>query len=89
MLNYIFAAVHSLQGALGRTSGRSYKAAPRQLLHVDGNSTSSASPTLSTAQTHSGGDAVSAAEHAAKLGQEALGTAVNVSESYLPLLDIY
>lgn len=28
-------AVHSLQGALGKTAGRSYKAAPRQLLQVD------------------------------------------------------
>ena len=27
-------ALHSLQGALGKTSGRSYKAAPRQLLQV-------------------------------------------------------
>ncbi|CAK5267609.1 unnamed protein product [Mycena citricolor] len=29
--------VHNLQGALGKTSGRSYKAAPRQLLQVDDN----------------------------------------------------
>jgi hypothetical protein len=28
-------ALNSLQGALGKTSGRSYKAAPRQLLQVD------------------------------------------------------
>ena len=27
-------ALNSLQGALGKTSGRSYKAAPRQLLQV-------------------------------------------------------
>ena len=27
--------MNSLQGALGKTSGRSYKAAPRQLLQVD------------------------------------------------------
>ncbi|EIN05954.1 hypothetical protein PUNSTDRAFT_54266 [Punctularia strigosozonata HHB-11173 SS5] len=28
-------ALHNLQGALGKTAGRSYKAAPRQLLQVD------------------------------------------------------
>ncbi|KAJ7623338.1 topoisomerase II-associated protein PAT1 [Roridomyces roridus] len=32
-------SLHSLQGALGKTSGRSYKAAPRQLLQVDDPST--------------------------------------------------
>ena len=31
-------ALNSLQGALGKTSGRSYKAAPRQLLQVDSSS---------------------------------------------------
>jgi hypothetical protein len=28
-------SLHTLQGALGKTSGRSYKAAPRQLLQVE------------------------------------------------------
>ncbi|KAL0067146.1 DNA topoisomerase 2-associated protein pat1 [Marasmius tenuissimus] len=71
-------SLHSLQGALGRTSGRSYKAAPRQLLQVDANS----SPTLSHAQAHGhihkpdespNEAAADAAAKAAKLGREALG----------------
>ncbi|KAL0579270.1 DNA topoisomerase 2-associated protein pat1 [Marasmius crinis-equi] len=73
----IITAIHSLQGALGKTSGRSYKAAPRQLLQVDSNS----SPTLSHAQAHGhiskheeDSDHVDdAAAKAAKLGREALG----------------
>ena len=32
---FLLLALNSLQGALGKTSGRSYKAAPRQLLQVD------------------------------------------------------
>lgn len=74
--------MHSLQGALGKTSGRSYKAAPRQLLQVDG---AAASPTLSHASPTghiskgSVDHARGAAEEAAKLGREALGTAANVS----------
>lgn len=43
------ASLNSLQGALGRTSGRSYKAAPRQLLQVDS--------TSSTNSDHTGGSA--------------------------------
>ncbi|KAG7093875.1 hypothetical protein E1B28_007514 [Marasmius oreades] len=79
-------SLHSLQGALGKTSGRSYKAAPRQLLQVDSNS----SPTLSHAQTHghishqndnSSGD--DAAAEAAKLGREALGEQHNAETSDL------
>ncbi|KAF8909417.1 topoisomerase II-associated protein PAT1 [Gymnopilus junonius] len=71
-------AVHSLQGALGKTSGRSYKAAPRQLLQVD--SGAGASPTLShaTANLHISKTTVQnegAAKEAAKLGREALGVA--------------
>jgi DNA topoisomerase 2-associated protein PAT1 len=75
-------AVHSLQGALGRTSGRSYKAAPRQLLQVDDNGTSP-----STSPVHADHSPGAAAAHAAKLGKEALGTALNVSASgfvYIP-----
>ncbi|KAG6836985.1 hypothetical protein H0H93_016689 [Arthromyces matolae] len=65
----------NLQGALGKTSGRSYKAAPRQLLQVD----AGASPTLSPGHAHIGKDNLQkaqegAAEEAAKLGREALGT---------------
>ncbi|KAH9479583.1 DNA topoisomerase 2-associated protein pat1 [Psilocybe cubensis] len=71
-------AVHSLQGALGKTSGRSYKAAPRQLLQVDAGA--GASPTLShaTANLHISKSTVhneGAAKEAAKLGREALGLA--------------
>ncbi|KAF8449234.1 topoisomerase II-associated protein PAT1 [Boletus edulis BED1] len=61
-------SLHSLQGALGKTSGRSYKAAPRQLLqhasHIsreDGQGHS--------LSTNSDG----AVREAAKLGREALG----------------
>lgn len=70
------AASHSLQGALGKTSGRSYKAAPRQLLQVD----------ASNAATHahiSREDAIrkhgeGAAKEAAKIGVEALGVTSDV-----------
>ncbi|KAF8840823.1 hypothetical protein BDN67DRAFT_968002 [Paxillus ammoniavirescens] len=75
-------SLHSLQGALGKTSGRSYKAAPRQLLQVD---SSTATPTLSGAHPHiskEDGPALNdnriidgAAREAAKLGREALGDA--------------
>ncbi|KAF7982606.1 hypothetical protein HWV62_27638 [Athelia sp. TMB] len=75
-------SLHSLQGALGRTSGRSYKAAPRQLLQVDPNSVG-ASPTLSHAAPHiSKEDATNhegAAKEAAKLGREVLGDAAPVA----------
>jgi hypothetical protein len=77
-------ALHSLQGALGRTSGRSYKAAPRQLLQVDPNNVGT-SPTLSHAHPHiskedtSRADVQGAAKEAAKLGREALGDAAPVS----------
>ncbi|TFK32809.1 topoisomerase II-associated protein PAT1 [Crucibulum laeve] len=72
-------SLHSLQGALGKTSGRSYKAAPRQLLQVDA-SNPSASPTISPAHAHiskSSNINESAAKEAAKLGREALGTAAD------------
>lgn len=68
--------MHSLQGALGKTSGRSYKAAPRQLLQVDA---SSATPTMSGTHPHiSKEDGNGAAQEAAKLGREALGQAAGV-----------
>lgn len=75
-----FLALHSLQGALGKTSGRSYKAAPRQLLQVDG-ANASASPTLSHAHAHiskASETREGAAKEAAKLGRQALGTAADV-----------
>ncbi|TFK25645.1 hypothetical protein FA15DRAFT_341353 [Coprinopsis marcescibilis] len=71
-------SLHSLQGALGRTSGRSYKAAPRQLLQVDANS-----PTLSPGSSqppNSSGFNEGAAQEAAKLGREALGDAGHAGE---------
>lgn len=78
----LIVALHSLQGALGKTSGRSYKAAPRQLLQVEGASSptlSHATPTghISKSSIHHEG----AAEEAAKLGREALGTAADVNSS--------
>jgi DNA topoisomerase 2-associated protein PAT1 len=75
-----FVALHSLQGALGKTSGRSYKAAPRQLLQVDAGN---ASPNVSPAHAHISKDDAEhrdgAAKEAAKLGREALGNAADVS----------
>ncbi|RDX54229.1 hypothetical protein OH76DRAFT_1398553 [Lentinus brumalis] len=74
-------SLNNLQGALGRTSGRSYKAAPRQLLQVD-TSNVSTSPTTShaTAAHISKADSTKqegegAAREAAKMGREALATA--------------
>ena len=72
--NYI-TALQSLQGALGKTSGRSYKAAPRQLLQVD----SGTSPTISPAYaSKESGSRSKGAEEAAKLGRETLGNAADV-----------
>ncbi|KAG5221247.1 topoisomerase II [Salix suchowensis] len=66
-------ALQSLQGALGKTSGRSYKAAPRQLLQVD------SSPTLGNTHAHiSKQDSNDHAQQAKRLGQEALGQAADV-----------
>lgn len=76
-------SVHSLQGALGKTSGRSYKAAPRQLLQVDANSVHPvpSSPTLSHTRTQSHEDTrKGAAAQAAKLGREALGNAADTRD---------
>lgn len=66
-------ALNSLQGALGKTSGRSYKAAPRQLLQVN----AASSPTLAYAQANGEAPAEGAAAQAAKLGREALGKAAD------------
>ncbi|KAJ3841338.1 topoisomerase II-associated protein PAT1 [Lentinula raphanica] len=77
----------NLQGALGKTSGRSYKAAPRQLLQVDSGSAPSSSPTLSHAQPHahiSKADSISkssdAAANAARMGRETLSNGNNGEE---------
>lgn len=70
------ASANSLQGALGKTAGRSYKAAPRQLLQVD--------PSNSSSHAHiSKEDAIrehgeGAAKEAAKIGVEALGFTTDV-----------
>ncbi|KAG6374836.1 topoisomerase II-associated protein PAT1 [Boletus reticuloceps] len=76
----LYPALHSLQGALGKTSGRSYKAAPRQLLQVDsGNATATLSGTHPHISREDGqGHSLStnsdgAIREAAKLGREALG----------------
>ncbi|TRM57399.1 topoisomerase II-associated protein PAT1 [Schizophyllum amplum] len=65
-------SLHALQGALGKTSGRSYKAAPRQLLQVDSNAASDAHAHISKDDAKESTDA---AAEAAKLGREALGIA--------------
>lgn len=76
-----FIALHSLQGALGKTSGRSYKAAPRQLLQVD--ATPGDSPNMSPAHAHISKASPQASQEgaaeAAKLGRAALGDAADVS----------
>src|ERR1700731_1926112 len=78
-LSFDALALHSLQGVLGKTSGRSYKAAPRQLLQVD--------PSTTPAHAHiSKDDAVNktgdgAIKEAAKLGKEALGN-VSLGSSF-------
>jgi hypothetical protein len=41
-MKMFLSALNHLQGVLGKTSGRSYKAAPRQLLQVGGNANSTA-----------------------------------------------
>ncbi|KAI0664219.1 topoisomerase II-associated protein PAT1 [Cubamyces menziesii] len=82
-------SLNNLQGALGRTAGRSYKAAPRQLLQVD-SSNGSTSPTVS--HSHSSSAHISkadaskaqeegegAAREAAKIGREALGNATDAT----------
>jgi DNA topoisomerase 2-associated protein PAT1 len=57
-----FVALHNLQGALGKTAGRSYKAAPRQLLQVDDDAAHE--------ERHL------AVKEAARLGAESLGVTV-------------
>ena len=70
------ASNYNLQGALGKTSGRSYKAAPRQLLQVDPSNTSTHAHISreDTIRKHGEG----AAKEAAKIGVEALGVTVDV-----------
>jgi len=71
-------ALQSLQGALGKTAGRSYKAAPRQLLQVaTGSGASPASHVHASKESdyHSN----TGAEEAAKLGRETLGDAANTT----------
>ena len=83
-----FLALNTLQGALGKTAGRSYKAAPRQLLQVDSGN-GSTSPTMSPAHAHISKldsvrkDGEGAAREAAKFGREALGGAADVSATRL------
>jgi DNA topoisomerase 2-associated protein PAT1 len=67
---------NSLQGALGKTSGRSYKAAPRQLLQVDPSASSSHAHTSKEDAIRKHGEG--AAKEAAKIGAEALGVTAHV-----------
>ncbi|KAI0704296.1 topoisomerase II-associated protein PAT1 [Cytidiella melzeri] len=71
--------LNNLQGALGKTAGRSYKAAPRQLLQVhSGAGNGPESPSLSHAQINKADGTLSttggegAAQKAAEIGHEAL-----------------
>ena len=74
-------ALNNLQGALGKTAGRSYKAAPRQLLQVGGNGASSPSPAHAhISKVDVALEREGAAREAAAFGKEALGSA-NVSSS--------
>ncbi|KZT43122.1 hypothetical protein SISSUDRAFT_1040559 [Sistotremastrum suecicum HHB10207 ss-3] len=59
-------SIHSLQGALGKTSGRSYKAAPRQLLQVDAVAPSSPSLSHTQAQQHTREGSADFIAHTAK-----------------------
>ncbi|EPQ56435.1 hypothetical protein GLOTRDRAFT_138166 [Gloeophyllum trabeum ATCC 11539] len=63
-------SLNSLQGALGKTAGRSYKAAPRQLLQVDSPKPSTTGSHLDEEERKKAGE--HAAREAAKLGREAL-----------------
>ena len=65
---------------MGKTAGRSYKAAPRQLLQVDTNGSTDPSGThghISKEDVKK--DAAGAAKEAAKRGREALGVSTDVS----------
>lgn len=66
---FIFQFIANLQGALGKVSGRSYKAAPRQMLQVD--------------NPNGEDDSRDAANEVAKQGREALAHATMVS--FIPL----
>ncbi|KAH8104013.1 topoisomerase II-associated protein [Cristinia sonorae] len=81
-------SLNSLQGALGRTAGRSYKAAPRQLLQVD-SSGNGDSPTLSNPSVHPHisktpdsphAERAGVAAEAAKLGRQALASGNTVRD---------
>ena len=75
--------VINLQGALGKTSGRSYKAAPRQLLQVDPSNISSHAHISKEDAIRQHGEG--AAKEAAKIGAEALGVTAHV-RPILPML---
>ena len=70
------APANSLQGALGKTAGRSYKAAPRQLLQVDTSNSSSHAHISKEDAIRKHGEG--AAKEAAKIGVEALGVTADV-----------
>lgn len=85
---------------MGKTAGRSYKAAPRQLLQVDPNASGGpgGSPTLSHASAHiskadashptTSSEGEGAARAAAMMGKEALGIAADVSYIFVPFLTL-
>ncbi len=85
MTQFLNAAIHSLQGALGKTAGRSYKAAPRQLLQVDSGAASDSTaphPHGHISKEDAKESAAGAAKEAAKIGREALGNQSDVCHSY-------
>nr|VWO94664.1 MDR efflux pump ABC3 [Ganoderma boninense] len=76
------ASLNNLQGALGRTAGRSYKAAPRQLLQVDASNASTSPTTSHATAAHISKQDIAmegegVAREAAKMGREALATAAD------------
>ncbi|KAI0305845.1 topoisomerase II-associated protein PAT1 [Multifurca ochricompacta] len=70
---------NNLQGALGKTSGRSYKAAPRQLLQVDSSNSSSHAHISKEDAIRKHGEG--AAKEAAKIGAEALGVTADPDDT--------
>lgn len=76
----------NLQGALGKISGRSYKAAPRQMLQVDSSGVAP-SPTLANASPvkKSQEDHDKLTKAAGKLGREAMNVG-EVGETFAPKL---
>jgi len=72
---FLLSALNSLQGALGKTSGRSYKAAPRQLLQVDSSA--------STNSDNAAGSATNGDSAGEDLAKNLNGASVDVGVEFL------